>query len=62
MFHTKEPLLCLHTAFLEVEPSYYSKVAANPRWHTTMCSEFEALLSNAAWTLCPRPHTNLGVK
>jgi len=44
----------------ETEPTSYSKAATDPRWKAAMQLEFDALLSNGTWTLCPRPpHHNI---
>ena len=55
MFHSRYPLLSYHTMLSEIGPSCYSKSTNDPRWPASMCLEFEALLSNKTWTLCPRP-------
>jgi hypothetical protein len=38
-----------------IEPTCYSKAAIDPRWKTATNQEYEALISNGTWTLCPRP-------
>ena len=50
---TKYPFQGLHTTVQEFEPSCYSKAAANSRWRATIKLEFDALISNGTWTLCP---------
>ena len=55
MFHSRYPFLSYHTMLLEIESSCYSKAATDPQWQVAMCLEFEALLFNKTWTLCPRP-------
>jgi hypothetical protein len=56
LFHTtKYPFLSLHTTLSEMEPSSYSKAVLDPRWRHAMQLEFDALISNDTWTLCPRP-------
>ena len=52
---TKYPFQGLHTTVQEFEPSCYSKAAADSRWRAAMKLEFDALMSNSTWTLCPRP-------
>jgi hypothetical protein len=54
MFHSRYPLLNFHTMFPEIEPSCYSKATSDPRWQAAMSLEFEALISNKTWILCPR--------
>ena len=44
-----------HTMLPKTEPSCYGKVISDPWWQAAMCLEFEALISNKTWTLCPRP-------
>jgi hypothetical protein len=48
------PAFAIHFVFLKTELSCYSKAANDPRWRTAMSAEFEALISNGTWTLCPR--------
>jgi transposase InsO family protein len=57
LYHTRHPFLSLHTSLPETEPTCYSKAASDPRWQAAMAAEFEALLSNGTWTLCPHPPT-----
>jgi hypothetical protein len=43
-----------------VEPVSYRQAATDSRWMEAMQQEFDALLSNQTWTLCPRPiHHNV---
>jgi hypothetical protein len=55
-YTTRHPL---PTAFLiiliEIEPICFTNVAADPRWKVAMAIEFDALISDGNWTLCPRP-------
>jgi hypothetical protein len=49
-----------HTSIPELEPVSYRKAAADPRWRAAMQLEYDALMSNVTWTLCPRPsHHNV---
>jgi hypothetical protein len=52
---TKYPLLCHHTTLQEVEPTCYSKAVHLPHWQVAMQLEYDALMSNGTWSLCPRP-------
>jgi transposase InsO family protein len=53
---TKHPLpIALHSVLTEVEPTCFTKAATDTRWRAAMAAEFEALISNKTWTLCPRP-------
>jgi hypothetical protein len=55
MFHTRHPLLYLQTIQLPPIPSTYKQAAEHPEWIEAMTSEYNALISNHTWTLCPRP-------
>jgi hypothetical protein len=59
--HTpKYPLQMLHITLSPSAPSCYRKAASDPKWVQAMTEEFEALLNNRTWTLCPRPpHHNI---
>jgi hypothetical protein len=61
MLHTiKYPLLAFHTVQLPPEPSTYKQAASKPEWTQAMLLEYNALVSNQTWTLCPRPsHHNV---
>jgi hypothetical protein len=50
-----------HTLHSETKPVSYSKAALDPHWKEAMKLEYEALISNGTWTLCPRPldHTTI---
>jgi hypothetical protein len=49
-----------HTFIPELEPVSYRKAAADPRWREAMQLEYDALMLNGTWTLCPRPsHHNV---
>jgi hypothetical protein len=45
-----------HTHLLDLEHVSYRQVAIDFRWMEAMQQEFDALLSNDTWTLCPRLH------
>jgi hypothetical protein len=56
LYHsTKHPLQSFHTILSEKEPNNFTKAAADSRWQDAMLQEFQALVSNGTWTLCPRP-------
>jgi hypothetical protein len=56
MFHIpRHPFLCLQTIHLPSTPSTYKQAAEHPKWIKAMTNEYNALISNHAWTLCPRP-------
>jgi hypothetical protein len=49
-----------HTKLVDIEPVSYRQAATDSRWMEAMQQEFDALLSNQTWTLCPRPiHHNV---
>jgi hypothetical protein len=56
MFYTtNHPPASLPAAPSEIEPSCYTKAASDARWRDAMSQEYQALLTNGTWTLCPRP-------
>jgi hypothetical protein len=56
MFHSiKHPLQVLHTIHLPPEPSTFKQAASKPEWIHAMNLEYQALISNQTWSLCPRP-------
>jgi hypothetical protein len=61
LFHsTKHPFHSYHTILYEKEPTSFTKAATDSRWREAMLQEFQALVSNDTWTLCPRPlHHNI---
>jgi hypothetical protein len=52
---TRHPSVALHVVLSEIEPICFTKATADSRWKAAMTQEFEALISNGTWTLCPRP-------
>jgi hypothetical protein len=57
---TKHPLVAYPSIALPSEPSTYRQAATKPEWVAAMSLEFQALLSNNTWFLCPRPiHHNV---
>jgi hypothetical protein len=61
LFYTsKHPPIALHTSLSLVEPTCYTKAATDSCWRSAMALEFDALMANGTWTLCPRPlHNNV---
>lgn len=57
---TKYPFQGLHTTIQDFEPSCYNKATTDSRWRAAMKLEFDSLMSNGTWTLCPRsPNHNI---
>lgn len=56
-YSTKHPLQVLSSVLTdsETEPSSYSQATSSPQWHAAMGREFEALMQNGTWYLCPKP-------
>jgi hypothetical protein len=52
---TKYPLQALTSITLPLEPKTYTQTVKNQCWLDAMRAEYDALLSNKTWTLCPRP-------
>jgi hypothetical protein len=45
---------------LPQEPSNYKQATSKPEWIHAMSLEYDVLVSNQTWTLCPRPpHHNV---
>lgn len=40
---------------IESEPTCFTKALTKPEWQVTMDYEFDALMANGTWSLCPRP-------
>ncbi|KAL6347058.1 hypothetical protein AAG906_012309 [Vitis piasezkii] len=48
--------LILHKCFLDTpEPTSYTQAVSDPQWRAAMGREFDALMENGTWSLCPRP-------
>jgi hypothetical protein len=57
---TRHPISAFQILSLPHEPSTYKQAASQPEWLHTMNLEYDALVSNQTWTLCPRPpHHNV---
>ena len=54
-YSTHHSLRALHAGVIISKPHSYAQAAAIPEWHLAMECEFQALLKNETWTLCPRP-------
>jgi hypothetical protein len=57
-YSTKHPLCALASVSLPPEPTCYSEAAKSPEWRAAMGDEFDALIANQTWSLCPRPSTH----
>ena len=54
-YSTHHPLQAFHAAALPFEPTTFSQATKLPEWQQAMAAEFEALMANGTWSLCPRP-------
>jgi transposase InsO family protein len=54
-YSTKHPLLALYSSLTVAEPSCFSDAVKSPSWREAMNQEFDALLKNHTWSLCPLP-------
>jgi len=55
LYSTRHHLKARSSVFNEQEPSSYGKVVTNEHLQTSMGREFDALIANGTWSLCPRP-------
>jgi len=53
-YSTHQPLRALHSTLVS-EPTCFSEASKSPEWRDAMNQEFDALLSQNTWSLCPLP-------
>jgi transposase InsO family protein len=53
-YSTRHPLKALHSTLLS-EPTCFSEASKSPSWRAAMNQEFDALLTQNTWSLCPLP-------
>jgi hypothetical protein len=54
-FSTKHHLCALSSVSIPIEPTCYYQAEKSPEWCAAMGDEFDALLANETWSLCPHP-------
>jgi len=54
-FLSRHPLVTFTSVILSPAPSTYKQAASKSEWVAAMTTEFQALLTNNTWSLCPRP-------
>uniref|UniRef100_A0A2N9J9Y4 Integrase catalytic domain-containing protein n=1 Tax=Fagus sylvatica TaxID=28930 RepID=A0A2N9J9Y4_FAGSY len=54
-YSTLHPLKAFHATDLPPEPTTFSHASKIPEWKAAMDLEYQALITNGTWTLCPRP-------
>ncbi|RVX11376.1 Retrovirus-related Pol polyprotein from transposon RE1 [Vitis vinifera] len=64
LYSTQYPLQALSSTVTPLAPTSYRKAALLPDWCVAMREEYDALLANETWKLCPRPvdHNVVGNK
>ena len=64
LYSTHYPLQALFSTVTPLAPTSYRQVALLPDWCVAMREEYDALLANETWKLCPRPvdHNVVGNK
>jgi hypothetical protein len=51
---TRHPLCVLSSIIIESEPACFTKAVTKLEWRPTMSYEFDALMANGTWSLCPQ--------
>jgi hypothetical protein len=54
-YNTRHPLQAFSTILDIPEPTSYTQAVSDPQWRVVMGKEFDALMENRTWSLCPRP-------
>ncbi|XP_062173503.1 uncharacterized protein LOC133878962 [Alnus glutinosa] len=54
-YSTRHPLKAMTVTSLPSEPIHFAKACSDSNWMAAMESEYQALLDNKTWFLCPRP-------
>jgi hypothetical protein len=54
-FSTKHLVCALTSVSIPIEPTCYSQAEKSPEWRAAMGDEFDTILANETWSLCPRP-------
>ncbi|KAG6791875.1 hypothetical protein POTOM_001009 [Populus tomentosa] len=54
-YSTRHPLRAFSAFHAIVEPTCYTKATLDSQWRAVMGREFDALMENGTWSLCPRP-------
>lgn len=55
VYSTRHHLQVPSMVITETEPSTYTQAVSSPEWCAAMGHEFDALMINETWFLCPRP-------
>ena len=55
-YSTRHPLYVFSSVLNEQEPTCFTQAMSHPEWRAAMGQEFDALMENGTWSLCPRPH------
>ena len=52
---TCHPLYVFPSIVIESKITCFTKTITKPKWQATMSYEFDVLMANRTWSLCPRP-------
>ena len=54
-YSTRHPVHVFSSILNEQKPTCFTRAVSHPEWRAAMGQEFNALMENGTWSLCPRP-------